>query len=273
MEGIDTVFHLASFVDLAPIITRKMEEINVQGTLNVIRCCQERGVKRLVYTSTIDAITGRGSFDGSVEGDDLPYPAESEHLCGYAITKVRAEQAVRNVAKSEGNLAVCVIRPVHIYGPNDILLLRGADATKVVSPITWPRHRTARLSMVFVKNVAHGHYMAAEALRSGGGVKSKVHGQVYMIGEGVAFNTFEYLEKYARAKKLGLPAYRVPGWLMAGVAAISETVWRISHSLGIHYPALFTRFVAHQLATVRLLSFLSITVCVLGFLMIAAPHA
>ncbi len=50
----------------------------------------QKNVKRLIYTSSIDAIKGKASI---VDGDEsLPYP-ENRGPC-YGDTKARAEQAV-----------------------------------------------------------------------------------------------------------------------------------------------------------------------------------
>ena len=56
-EGVDTVFHTAAIINTLtlarPAIRRQVYGVNVGGTENVIRACQEAGVKRLVFTSSI----------------------------------------------------------------------------------------------------------------------------------------------------------------------------------------------------------------------------
>jgi nucleoside-diphosphate-sugar epimerase len=211
----------------------------------------------LIYTSSIDVIFTGQPFNGDVEGEDLPYPEEKSHMTGYITTKIRAEKALLELLKTpqdddhDDGLAFCILRPMHIYGPNDMLLRMGADATKILSPVTWPMFGTPKLSFVYVKNVAHAHYLASEALRTGGGRKSKVHGQIYMIGEGSEHNAFEYIEKFGRAKNLTLPMLKVPTFLMYLVAMFVELVWYLFGAVGIEWTPLFTRFIVIQLSNVR----------------------
>lgn len=53
MQGIDTVFHTAAYVELGIVDAVKMEQINLEGTRAVLEAAQAAEVSKLVYCSTI----------------------------------------------------------------------------------------------------------------------------------------------------------------------------------------------------------------------------
>jgi nucleoside-diphosphate-sugar epimerase len=56
MDGIDTVFHLASLLHVVnppPSLRAEYERVNVAGTANVANAARSAGVRRLVFFSTI----------------------------------------------------------------------------------------------------------------------------------------------------------------------------------------------------------------------------
>ena len=59
MAGIDTVFHLASIIDIRPVPSPRQQHVNVSGTACVVAACQAAGVKALVYTASLEVISGR----------------------------------------------------------------------------------------------------------------------------------------------------------------------------------------------------------------------
>ena len=50
----DTVFHAASMIDCRPRPVPQLDAVNIDGTALIIDLCLEFGVKRLVYTSSIE---------------------------------------------------------------------------------------------------------------------------------------------------------------------------------------------------------------------------
>ena len=70
-KGIDTVFHLASEISIMPGSNKKLYEINVQGTKNVIKACIESKVRKLIFTSSIHAIKEPGKNE--IIDESLPF--------------------------------------------------------------------------------------------------------------------------------------------------------------------------------------------------------
>ncbi len=62
-EGVDVVYHTAALIELLAIYTsayrRRVFDVNVLGTQQVIRACRDAGVSRLVYTSSHNVVIDR----------------------------------------------------------------------------------------------------------------------------------------------------------------------------------------------------------------------
>jgi len=123
-EGIETVFHTAAHIGLlgGRAVTQAYKkpayEINVVGTANLLSACQERGVARLGYTSSVDVC-----FDGSpIENMDHTTPYAQNPKSVYAETKIEAEKRVLEANGKDG-LLTCAIRADGIYGPAKNLIL------------------------------------------------------------------------------------------------------------------------------------------------------
>jgi dihydroflavonol-4-reductase len=54
----DTVYHAAAYISISMGEREKVQEVNVLGTRNVVEACQQCGVQRLVYVSSIEVLQG-----------------------------------------------------------------------------------------------------------------------------------------------------------------------------------------------------------------------
>ena len=105
------VFHLAAYAaeGLSPFIRRFNWSNNSISTANIINCCIEYDVKRLVYTSSM-SVYGDG-VKGEVFTEDLiPHPLDP-----YAISKYACELDIQSAGLQHG-LDWCIIRPHNVYG-------------------------------------------------------------------------------------------------------------------------------------------------------------
>lgn len=106
------VFHLAGIVSITSGNKKLIEEVNVEGTKNVIEACKETNVKRLVYTSSVHAFV------------ELPHgqlinesaPIDPKRVVGdYAKSKAKATLLVK--AAVEKGLDAVIVYPSGIIGP------------------------------------------------------------------------------------------------------------------------------------------------------------
>ena len=132
-EGVEVVFQTAAAVWDPRTPGRVFEEVNVDGNRVVLQACRELGIRRLVYTSTIDVVVdGRRPI---VDGDEsLPYPRRLPRD-PYCRTKILAmARRGRYVRLGSGK---------------------------------------ARFSHAYSENAAHAHLLAAERLYPGSAVAGR----------------------------------------------------------------------------------------------------
>ena len=155
------VIHTAGIIDIAGTVSSQMYAVNVEGTQNMVKLCQEYGVKRLVYVSSVHAIPEKR---WSVQKEVRHFSPE-EVVGGYAKTKAEATQLVLD-AVSEGLDAV-VVHPSGIIGPYD------SSGNHLVQMITdyirgkLPACVRGGYDLVDVRDVAAGCIAAAEKGRTG----------------------------------------------------------------------------------------------------------
>ncbi|XP_015242542.1 PREDICTED: putative short-chain dehydrogenase/reductase family 42E member 2 [Cyprinodon variegatus] len=243
-EGVDCIFHTASYGMSGPEQLRKeqVESVNVGGTSNVINVCKERGIPRLVYTSTINVV-----FAGKpiVDGDEAsaPYVPSDLHIDHYSRTKAVAERMVLSAngssVKGGGTLQTCVLRPCGIYGPEERRHLhrvmmnveRRLFSFRFGDP-------AARMNWVHVDNLVLAHKLAAEALTKKKNCISS--GQAYFINDGISVNLFEWLTPLFEKLGYSRPLINLPVPLVYSAAILVENLHVILSPL-IKVPLLFTR--------------------------------
>lgn len=125
LANVDAVVHTAARVhvmqDSAGDPLAEYRRVNVEGTLNLARQAAAAGVKRFVFLSSVK-VNGEATHAphpgplprGARErftADDAPAPQDA-----YGISKMEAEQGLRQIAAETG-MAVVIIRPPLVYGP------------------------------------------------------------------------------------------------------------------------------------------------------------
>ncbi|MEP0846481.1 MAG: SDR family oxidoreductase [Phycisphaerae bacterium] len=111
MRGVETVFHLAARSSVPRSVEQPAEtnEVNVNGTLNLLLAARDAGVRRFVYSSSSSAY-GETPKLPKVE-TDAPAP-----LSPYAVSKLAAEHYCTCFAKVYG-LATVSLRYFNVFGP------------------------------------------------------------------------------------------------------------------------------------------------------------
>ena len=109
-----TVLHCAAMITIASKEDRRVWDVNVNGTENVMRLARQTGVERVVYVSSVHAIPERPLGETIREVDTF-----SPHLVHgqYARSKAAAAQMALTYAR-EG-LNVSIVHPSGIIGPGD----------------------------------------------------------------------------------------------------------------------------------------------------------
>ena len=98
----DAVLHLAAET-AATKDAQRIEQVNVQGTRNVVEAAAAAGVERFVFCSTV--VTGNAHGDTLTEESTLPVDTR------YGRSKQKCEEIVRGAG-----LRTAIVRPAHVYG-------------------------------------------------------------------------------------------------------------------------------------------------------------
>ena len=115
LEGVDVVFHLAAIVSVDFSVKNPLlvNEVNVGGTLNVLRQSLKAGVKRFVYASSC-----------AVYGEPVNLPIDEEHptkpMSPYGVSKLAAEYYCRVFCEVYGIETVC-LRFFNVYGSRQVV--------------------------------------------------------------------------------------------------------------------------------------------------------
>jgi nucleoside-diphosphate-sugar epimerase len=110
LDGADGVFHFAALWLLqCHEFPRAAFDVNIRGTFNVLEACKNKGVKRLVLSSS-----------ASVYGDAVEEPMTEDHPFNnknfYGATKIAGEAMARAFHHRYG-LNVVGLRYMNVYGP------------------------------------------------------------------------------------------------------------------------------------------------------------
>ncbi len=112
-HGADKIIHLAALqVPFCRANPRLGARVNVEGTINMLQCALESGLKRIVYASSI-AVYGKASDypPGPVAHDA---PLHPNNL--YGVYKQADEHAAR-VYWQDDHISSIGMRPYTVYGP------------------------------------------------------------------------------------------------------------------------------------------------------------
>ena len=110
VKGVDVVHHLAAAFRELDVPNSYYEDVNIQGTVNVLKAAKKEGVKRFVYCSTC-------GVHGNVENPPAAETAPIKPADYYQRTKYEAEPLV--LAEHGATMQTLVVRPAAIYGPGD----------------------------------------------------------------------------------------------------------------------------------------------------------
>ncbi|KAL7264239.1 hypothetical protein ACSBR1_002236 [Camellia fascicularis] len=167
VHGVAGVFHLASpvIVDQVQDLEKELLAPAIEGTKNVLKAAKELGVRRVVVTSSVSAITPSRYWPADVVKDencwtDVDYCKQIE--LWYSVSKTLAEKAAWEFAK-EQSLDVVVLNPGTAMGPilppnlnasmlMLLLLLQGCTET----------YEDVFMGSVHVKDVALAHILLYE---------------------------------------------------------------------------------------------------------------
>jgi dihydroflavonol-4-reductase len=159
-DGVEAVFHVAGLVTFAPWRRAAQWRVNVEGTRALLAAARAAGVRRFVYTSTVNTVGI--PRPGRLGDEETPFDWARYHI-GYMDSKHAAQALVQAAAPAVGAVSVL---PGTMFGPHDVNL-NGAGYVALVarSPLVVPP--PGGTCVVHVADVARGHLLALERGRVG----------------------------------------------------------------------------------------------------------
>jgi nucleoside-diphosphate-sugar epimerase len=179
LEGVDAIIHEAAVTSVPfsiqnPEVTR---DVNLEGTLNLLRLALERGAKRFIFASSC-AVYGKQKKLPIVE-DALPNP-----LSPYADFKLAAEEQCLKFYRENG-LETVVLRYFNVYGPRQsggeyagVMVKFKERLLQNQPPIIYGNGKQTR-DFIHVQDVVKATLLAVER---------DVVGEIFNIGSGKAIS-------------------------------------------------------------------------------------
>ena len=159
MTGVDGVFHVAAWYKVG-VKEPLADQINVDGTRNVLQTMRALEIPRGVYTSTVAVFSDtRGTVP------DETYRYDGPHLSQYDRTKWIAHYRVA-LPKMEDGLPLSIVMPGMVYGPGDTSGMHTALVDLLRGRLPMTPARTA-FCWAHVEDTARGHILAMEKGRPG----------------------------------------------------------------------------------------------------------
>lgn len=186
LENANGVFHFAALWLLqCHDYPRTAFDVNIRGTFNVMEACVNKGVERLVYSSS-----------ASVYGDALREPMDEDHPYNnknfYGATKIACE-AMLTSFHHRYNLNYVGLRYMNVYGPRQdyhgayiAVIMKMLDAIDKGRSPTIMGDGSEAFDFVAVEDCAYANICA---------MKSDAVGKNYNVGTGIRTSLKELAEK------------------------------------------------------------------------------
>jgi dihydroflavonol-4-reductase len=205
-QGVDVIFHLAGLISYRKSALTKQQEINIEGTRNVMQAALSCGVKRVVHTSSIAAM-GIPKL-GTIADENIVYNLEGKGLT-YCDTKHDGEAVVMEYHRQ--GLPVILLNPGIILGENDshphhhVIFRAIASGLLLGCP-------TGGVMFSDIKDIVAAHLSA---------MSKGTTGQRYVVGN-ANLSYMDAARCFSSVFSSAPPKLTLPSWLVLGAALASE---------------------------------------------------
>jgi dihydroflavonol-4-reductase len=209
ISGCDTVFHVAADYRLWVRDPEQMYRSNVEGTRALLEAARSKGVRRVVYTSSVATLGFRSSRPAADEDSAVSLEDMIGH---YKRSKFMAEQVALEAARNGQH--VVVVNPSTPVGEMDIKPTPTGRMVVDFLKKKFPAYLDTGLNLVDATECARGHVAALERGRSG---------QRYILG-GENLTLKQILDKLGAITGLPSPRLKVPYFMALAAGVVDEVV-------------------------------------------------
>ncbi|MBI3644792.1 MAG: NAD-dependent epimerase/dehydratase family protein [Acidobacteriales bacterium] len=209
LAGCEALFHVAADYRLWVRDPEQMYWSNVEGTRSLLEAARKRGVRRVVYTSSV--ATMGFSSDGTLADENSPVTL-ADMIGHYKRSKFMAEQVAFEAARS--GVDVVVVNPTTPIGERD---LKPTPTGRIVVDFLkrkFPAYVDTGLNLVDATECARGHIQALEKGRAG---------ERYILG-GENLTLKQILDRLAAITGLPSPRVKLPYVFALAAGVVDETV-------------------------------------------------
>ncbi len=219
VAGVDRVYHVAGLV--AAIRSVSLDEVNTQGTANVVRACA--GQSQPPVLILVSSIAAAGP---SVRGQLKTEADRAIPMSRYGHSKRGGEVAAELLAD---RVPTTVIRPGIVFGPGDRLLLPSFRAVRLTRLHAVPGMRPPPLSFIYVSDLVELLCKAADAGRRLPTKATRSNGEGYYFAcaaEHPDYSQFgRMLRQAVGRRRAAIVSFPVPmPWIIAGAQEIASRV-------------------------------------------------
>jgi nucleoside-diphosphate-sugar epimerase len=206
LDGVDTVFNLASVHLDVHATPAQFESVNVKALQQLIELSAAAHVRRVVQVSSV-GVYGHVAHPPAAE--DAPLNPDND----YERTKAAGELAARQAARRTG-LDLVIVRPSWVYGvgcPRTVKLIGSLRKRRFffIGPGNNLRHP------IYIEDFLAGLELAAAA-------GAEVSGRTFNIAGPRWMTVEEMVGEFARALRVPTPTLHIPRWLGLTVGWTAE---------------------------------------------------
>ncbi len=204
LDQIDLVYHLAGEV----YSRRKSDyyERNVLATKNLLEACEEKGVRRIIFLSSV------GVYKPVTQKTLLTEESECDPITYYGKTKLRAEELVKN-----SNIHWVIVRAPVVYGPYQPPVLNQLFLNAFTKGKVYTVGKGDNLrSLCYIDNLVEGLVSLAE--------KKEINGRTYIFSDSSPYTFKEIVETITKLTGKEIKIVHLPNFF-------GEISWQIYNIL------------------------------------------
>jgi predicted dehydrogenase len=210
LQGIEVVYHLGKATGQR---WQDYLEQDIEPTRVVARCALDAGVKRFIYTGTIDSYDS--ARDGSVIDGNTPLDSRIATRNHYAHSKAACEQALMELHRSKG-LPLVTFRPGIVIGEGCPPAHWGVGMFHSDSRVQYWGDGQNKLPLVLVDDVAQALLLALD--------KPGLEGRSFLLTDEPLLSAREYVDAVSEHSGTRVRATPTPIWRFALLDTAKELV-------------------------------------------------
>jgi predicted dehydrogenase/nucleoside-diphosphate-sugar epimerase len=210
MQGIEVVYHLGK---VAGQRWQDYVEQDIGPTRVVGQCALDAGVRRFIYTGTIDSYDSARA--GSVIDNGTPVDARIATRNHYAHSKAECERVLMEMHKAKG-LPLVIFRPGIVIGEGCPPAHWGVGMFHSDTRVQYWGDGNNKLPLVLVDDVAQALLLALDA--------PQIEGRSFLLTDEPLLSAREYVETVSHHSGTRLRAEPTPIWRFALLDGAKELV-------------------------------------------------